>query len=504
MNIVLTKKSHLFPLIGILILTITIPIYFLFFPSDEKTYSAIAQKILSGGILYKNAVDSKPPLIYYTYALIYKVFGSGNLLALKVTAIITLYLTAVLFYYSAIKIFSEKTASLVSVIFSIAIVTGYYQDYLAVNTEIFMNLFMLLSLFFFISFSKTGSLTLVALAGLSAGIGFLYRFPGGVYLAGYGIYIISRYRMSVKTILYGILLGVSFSIPFLLFALYFYQNNSFDDFIFWCFKYNSLYINTGRGNIHIPHLIGRIALTLVTQIHIIILSSIAVYIIIKKRLFKNLLYLLISVLVILNLYSFSLGDRFYGHYFLQVIPSFCLLTGILFDSGYNSQNRAVSFYINKIAIFMIIHAMIFTIVNFSLKGLTLENDRRNYKEITEYIEANTPAGTPVFLWSADKMILFHSNRTFATRFVHNNYVTGQIWGTKNNLKTSDPELTKKAIIPEIWPMLIEDFLKEKPQIVISSDNNFRIDRFPVINEYIKRDYRQPQKAYCFLVYLRKK
>src|SRR5215831_20410372 len=47
-----------------------------FYNVDEATYSVIADELLRGGHLYRDAVDHKPPLIYWTYAAVYAVSGS--------------------------------------------------------------------------------------------------------------------------------------------------------------------------------------------------------------------------------------------------------------------------------------------------------------------------------------------------------------------------------------------------------------------------------------------
>lgn len=46
---------------------------------DEYIFATGGQKIVSGGILYKDFGDNKPLLIYYTYALFYWLSGKNTL-----------------------------------------------------------------------------------------------------------------------------------------------------------------------------------------------------------------------------------------------------------------------------------------------------------------------------------------------------------------------------------------------------------------------------------------
>src|SRR4029077_13875458 len=56
--------------------------------SDEGYYGTIANDILDGGAVYRTAVDTKPPGMYYIYAGVFRVAGRNNLLAVHVLAIV--------------------------------------------------------------------------------------------------------------------------------------------------------------------------------------------------------------------------------------------------------------------------------------------------------------------------------------------------------------------------------------------------------------------------------
>src|SRR5262249_53960895 len=62
--------------------------------SDEGYYGTIANDMLDGGTVYRTAVDTKPPGMYYIYAGVFQVAGRNNLLAVHILAILVVAATA--------------------------------------------------------------------------------------------------------------------------------------------------------------------------------------------------------------------------------------------------------------------------------------------------------------------------------------------------------------------------------------------------------------------------
>src|SRR5437870_9708019 len=61
---------------------------------DEAYYGTIANDMLDGGTVYRTAVDTKPPGMYYIYAGVFRVTGSNNLFAVHLLAIFVVVVTA--------------------------------------------------------------------------------------------------------------------------------------------------------------------------------------------------------------------------------------------------------------------------------------------------------------------------------------------------------------------------------------------------------------------------
>ena len=79
-----SRQFH-FAALGIILLTVAIRLPSLLHPQplDERgDYSVIANEIVDGGRPYVDAVDRKPPLLFWIYAAVFKVAGKINWKAL--------------------------------------------------------------------------------------------------------------------------------------------------------------------------------------------------------------------------------------------------------------------------------------------------------------------------------------------------------------------------------------------------------------------------------------
>ena len=85
------SREFCFAVLGIILLTVATRVPALLHPlpiDDEAGYSVIANEIVDGGYPYLDAVDRKPPLLYWTYAAVFKVAGKYNWVALHVLSLI--------------------------------------------------------------------------------------------------------------------------------------------------------------------------------------------------------------------------------------------------------------------------------------------------------------------------------------------------------------------------------------------------------------------------------
>src|SRR2546427_6682440 len=85
------SRQFRFAALGIILLTVAIRLPSLLDPQpidSEAMYSVVANEIVDGGRAYVEAVERKPPVLFWTYAAIFKEEGAFNWKALHIIAIV--------------------------------------------------------------------------------------------------------------------------------------------------------------------------------------------------------------------------------------------------------------------------------------------------------------------------------------------------------------------------------------------------------------------------------
>ena len=124
---------------------LSVPVFCTRFLNDMDSYTLVSNKLLHGGVLYRNAIDTKPPLVFLHYAAIFRLFGSDNLTAVKIVTMVWLGLSAFVTSRIYKALFpSSRRPEAAALLFILASFSGWGEDFLSSNTEILSNLFVLL------------------------------------------------------------------------------------------------------------------------------------------------------------------------------------------------------------------------------------------------------------------------------------------------------------------------------------------------------------------------
>lgn len=120
--------------------------------TDEASYYVCAQRVVEKGKNYTDAWDNKPPLLVGLYSFAYRVFGEKSLLAVKILAVLWVYLTALLIVDVVNNFRLLPEPSLLPAYFYI-ILTSIPWNTQELNGELLMNLPVVISLFFLIKYT---------------------------------------------------------------------------------------------------------------------------------------------------------------------------------------------------------------------------------------------------------------------------------------------------------------------------------------------------------------
>jgi 4-amino-4-deoxy-L-arabinose transferase-like glycosyltransferase len=116
---------------------------------DEGIFAAVAQNLRDGQTLYSDAWDNKPPLIFYTYAAIQSLFGTG-VFPLHAVASVAVLATLVIVIALALNVYGRGPSLTAGVVFAAAMCTPVIEGPLAL-TETFMILPVSLAMLVFVA-----------------------------------------------------------------------------------------------------------------------------------------------------------------------------------------------------------------------------------------------------------------------------------------------------------------------------------------------------------------
>ena len=120
--VALSDRRFWWAVLAIALLTIVTRLPSLLHPQaidDEETYSVVANVIVDGGRPYVDAVERKPPLLFWTYAAVVKAAGKYNWKALHAVALAWTLATMAGLYVIGQGLFDRPTGLVAALLYSV-------------------------------------------------------------------------------------------------------------------------------------------------------------------------------------------------------------------------------------------------------------------------------------------------------------------------------------------------------------------------------------------------
>jgi len=316
---------QLFAVLLLLTAALRLPAFFVdVFNSDESFLGAQAEVISDGGNLYQEAADRKPPLVPYLYAATFTVFGTTALWSVRVMAMLAVALTALFLALEARRRYGNRAAWIAGVLMVLASVAFAPQDGQAANFEIFMLPSMTAAVLLARRGRAFSSGAAVALATLAKQTGAATLLPV--------LYLLwrQRGRRGAADALGG------FALPLTVVALLVGPG----ELLFWTTIGNGSYLG-------ISGLWGMVLLTLLLMTAAFAVVNAPIVWALPRAWRErrtagsgdtDLWLWLLSAVV-----SVAVGLRFFGHYYLQLLPPLVLITtGVLMRSSGRAVKRTIA------------------------------------------------------------------------------------------------------------------------------------------------------------------
>lgn len=278
-----------------------------FWYGDEGIFAAVARSLNFGKILYIEAWDNKPPMIYLTYAVIFKFFSVSMFSLRLVTAIVVLATTACI-YEIALRITTKKRAFAAAFIFGLLTSLRIIEGNLAL-TEIFMIL--PISLGMMLAIYRKFDFTSLFAAGFLFAVASLYKQVGAFEAGALGIFLFFYLKSFKKFFQSGIFLTLGFSIPYIVTILYFAKHGIVSEYIFGAYTYYQIYLNESPQFTILINLLK----------YLPIFSIITYCFLLKRRKQQIGVSFLVLFWMAFSFLGSYFSGRAYGHYLVQAVPS---------------------------------------------------------------------------------------------------------------------------------------------------------------------------------------
>jgi hypothetical protein len=482
---------------------LSVPVFCTRFLNDMDYYTLVSDKLLRGGVLYRNALDTKPPLVFFHYATIFRLFGRGNLAAVKVVTMLWLGLSATIMVALRKQLFpSSIRPEMAAALFVLASFSGWGEDFLATNTEILSNLFVLLGVWLMVTNDFNDRWTRLLGAGASIGTAFLYRYQAGAALAAYALTMAASPANFERPLRRLSLLVVGWLIPAGLFVIYYFWIDGLSD-LGLLLRYQSYYLRP--HDLYWSQVFAQFAVVIVSLAPFWVLSGWQVVVMSRKGTLDRRDLFLLSFLLS-SAWPFFVGSHYFPHYMVQAIPALVLLTQerltCLARESLKSQRAVVALRYARVHI--IINVVAFSVVN-TVYYARLPGDAP-VPDFARFVHEHTGPHDSVFLWTARFHILFEVDRSYATRFLSNEFLTGRLYVSRNRLPDATADAARAAAIPELWPVLLGDLQTEKPRLIVDDApgrSHFGVDQYPALSAFVHKYYEPSQVIDGFQLYLRK-
>jgi competence protein ComEC len=467
---------RLWPLVVLLALVTRLPaLTDRIYSNDEATYSALAARLNTGGTMYADAVDHKPPGIVSMYAAIFRLAGQYRIAAVRVGLILIVALTGIAIGELAVGIAGDPRARIAGVLYVLASATGFPDNVQAANTELVLNLPLTIAAIAIVAAASAASLTaafvLAASAGVLTGVAALFKYQAAVAGLAWlwtAFAVRSRPRASAA-IVAGLALG--FGATAIALLRHYASAGHLEAFLFWGWRYNFVYIASMPLNRQIARGIVRTAVIGIWWAPLLFLAA-------RRRRFDLAVVWLVAMAI-----AVSAGGRYFGNYYLMLLPPLAVLA-----AGAPAPRRVLA-AAGALAGASVIAAAFWLPLR---PALRLEDDR--YRDVGAWIRDHSTTRDRMFVWGDSPQLYVYADRLMGTRFAFANYHTGKIWGT--GADEADAPVRADLVVPRAWDELQADLRHAPPRYIIDAAagglhgfGGHALGTYPAIRNIVESDYR---------------
>lgn len=508
---------------AIFLLNLLLRVFYLrydFVNGDEGVRALTATRLLEGARLYSDVVTDKPPGATLFYAMVFALFGR-SMKAVHLAAAFWNFATSIFVYLTASLAVGKRGglwAALLFVYFSTNYLT---QDMMAANTELLMILPYTAALYFFLRASddraRRSALLLIA-AGFMTGLATLFKQVGVLNLLFFGLYFLfetyqTRRRLQTNWIKKSVgrliarlsLVALGFALVIAAFVLWLVWMGALNDFWRNAVEINLFYIDSEQPGLWIKFLIGR---GLGYVIFNLTLWSLATWTIVRsfkdRRLAKNEtdsrfdFNLTVTLWGAISLVSVLMSGRFFGHYFITLLPALSLLAAPAVERlGKCLRDGKARLAAAALVLFFLIgfvrsHHRTAVLAYETLTGARtrwsedwgMTKRQQEAEQITKALKDRLEYGEPLYIWGYAHDVYWRTGCRPASRYLTPIYIDGRFPDAESDSAAPDAPFWK-----ETRANFIEDLRRVRPRLILDIYGDMDDLPYPEIVNFIKENYR---------------
>jgi 4-amino-4-deoxy-L-arabinose transferase-like glycosyltransferase len=476
-----------FAALGIVLLTVVTRLPSLLHPQpidDEEVYTLVANEIVDGGRPYVDAVERKPPLLFWTYAAVFKVAGKYNWKALHAVALIWTLGTMAGLYFIGKGLFDPQTGLIAALLYSVFQPWATFLN-LAFNGELLMNLPLVWAWAIAFGRSRSRGRPELLVAGALLGAGFLLKQPAAIAAVPLGIYLLlpsyraSRGLMPIDAIIHAATLTAGFFGALGLGAIVLWKQGILAEAFYWTFTNHSVpHVFWEKGVLFTLAFAGA-CLPLLIGATIGYRDDRGIWA--GKRAERTALLGLVAA----SAFGAAAGARFYPHYYIQLIPPLALLAAPLYAQLWSGKTKARHWLLRP----QVTYAwLLLTVVGFSIAHWRALAQRREPDETGRYLLEHSDPNDRIFVWGQATKIYLDAQRRPASRYIVTFPLTGYVFGGLTGVDTRD------RIVPGAWAKLEQDFNRHPPAYIVdvqvpAKNAQYPVRDFPILARLLAERYR---------------
>lgn len=433
-------------------------------------YSVVANEIVDGGRPYIDAVERKPPLLFWTYAAVFKVAGEYNWKALHVVGLVWTLCAMAGLYVIGCELFDCNTG-LIAAFFYTVFQPWWTWKTLSVDGEMLMNLPIILA--WAIAFGRGSSRLRPGLfvAGALLGAAFLLKQPAAIAAVPLGIYLLlpsyraSRSLTRINSIVQATTLTAGFFAVVGLVTILLWKQGILRDAFYWTIRDHD-----------VPHVFWEKGILLTLTFIGVCLPLIVGAIMAcrdKSEIWaaKTAERTAVFGLLFASAIGTAAGARFYPHYYIQLIPPLALLAAPYYARLWSRTIQPPFWFLRP----RVTYAWLaLTIIFFSTKHWTGLAHRRAPSKTGQYLFAHSGPSDRIFVWGQSPEIYLDAHRRPSCRYITTFPLTGYVFG--GPIPGFD---TRSRILPGAWNTFEQDFARHPPTYIVDVQPDPKTAHYPV-------------------------